>query len=128
MIALLDTSTPLCRLSLIKGERRYDTEWEAGRQLADGLLGFLQAEVAKQGVQLADLSGMVIFKGPGSFTGLRIGITVANTLAYAEGLPIVGESGEDWQRQGLLRLGQGEDDRIVLPEYGGEANITAPRK
>lgn len=128
MILLFDTSTPTCKLTLVEGDWRYDTEWEANRQMANGLLGFLQSEVHAQGKKLADLEGIVIYKGPGSFTGLRIGITVANTLAYAESFPIVGETGDDWQQKGLARLAAGDNDTIVLPEYGGEANITAPRK
>ena len=128
MILLLDTSTPVCKVSLVEGAWRYDTSWEANRNLANGLLGFLQTEVEAQGKRLQELSGLVVFKGPGSFTGLRIGITVANTLAYADGFSIVGETGDDWQEKGISRLLSGENDEIVLPEYGGEANITTPRK
>lgn len=128
MILLLDTSTPTCRLSLVDGEWRFDTEWEAGRQLAKGLLGFLQTNLEAQGKSWEAISGIVVFQGPGSFTGLRIGITVLNSLAYAQSLPIVGATGDAWQTDGIDRLGHGENDRIVLPQYGGEANITTPRK
>lgn len=128
MILLLDTSTPVCKLSLVEGDWRYDTSWESGRGLADGLLAFLQTELEGQGKTWQDVSGLVVFKGPGSFTGLRIGITVTNTLAYANNWPIVGAMGEGWQGEGLSRLTAGENDSVVLPEYGGEANITQPRK
>lgn len=128
MILLLDTSTPTCRVSLVEGEWRHDASWEAHRNLATGLLEYLMSEVEAHGKKLNELAGIVVFKGPGSFTGLRIGITVANTLAYADSLPIVGEQGDDWQEKGIARLAAGENDEIVLPEYGGEANITAPRK
>ncbi len=128
MILYLDTSTPTCRLTFTDGDWRYETAWESGRELAKGLLQYLQDELETQGKHWEDLAGLVVFKGPGSFTGLRIGITVLNTLAYARQLPIVGEMGEDWQNRGLERLNRGENDKIVLPEYGGEANITTPRK
>jgi tRNA A37 threonylcarbamoyladenosine modification protein TsaB len=88
----------------------------------------VEQELEKQDLTWKDLSGLVVFKGPGSFTGLRIGITVMNSLAYANGLPIVGITGERWQQEGLQRLAAGENDTIVMPEYGGEANITKPRK
>lgn len=113
---------------MVDAEWRYDTTWEAGRGLAKGLLGFLEAQLATQQKTWADVTGLVVFKGPGSFTGLRIGITVFNTLAYANQLPLVGAMGDAWQTEGLVRLASGEDDGIVLPEYGGEANITQPRK
>jgi len=128
MILLLDTSTPICKLSFVEGDWKYDTEWEANRDLAKGLLGYLQSQLEGQGKTWKDLTGLAAFKGPGSFTGLRIGITVLNTVSYSENIPIVGEMGDDWQQKAVRRLLSGESDAIVLPEYGGEANITQPRK
>lgn len=128
MIVCLNTSTPTCHLSLIEGQWRYDTNWEAGRGLAKGLLTFLEKELEFQEKTWNDVTGLVVYQGPGSFTGLRIGITVANSLAYANAWPIVGVTGDDWRQAGVARLEAGENDEIVLPEYGAEANITKPRK
>ncbi len=128
MILLLDTSMPVCKLTFIEGDWRYDTSWESGRGLAKGLLSFLEEQLQSQGKTWGDVTGLVIFKGPGSFTGLRIGITVWNSLAYARNLPIVGAMGDTWQEDGVKALENGVNDEIVLPEYGGEANITKPRK
>jgi len=128
MILFLDTSTYTCKLSLTDGDWRYDDEWEANRELAKDLLGYLQAQLEKNGKTWKDISGIVTYKGPGSFTGLRIGLTVLNTFAESEGTPIVGTTGDEWQKQGQVRLAAGENDKIVLPEYGGEAHITQPRK
>jgi tRNA threonylcarbamoyladenosine biosynthesis protein TsaB len=128
MILLIDTSTPMTHLSMIEGDWRYDTNWEAGRGLAKGLLGFLEKELEFQEKAWQDVTALVIYKGPGSFTGLRIGITVFNTLAYANNWPIVGVTGDGWRQAGVKRIESGENDEIVLPEYGGEANITKPRK
>lgn len=128
MIVLLDTSTPVCQLSFVDGGWKYETSWESGRGLAKGLLEFIEKELAGQEKQWSDVTGLVVYKGPGSFTGLRIGITVFNTLAYANNWPIVGMTGEEWRESGVVRIIEGENDEIVLPEYGGEANITQPRK
>ena len=128
MIVLIDTSTPVCKLRLAEGEWSYSSEWESGHTLAKGLLGHLDTTLDSQGKQWQDVTGLVVFKGPGSFTGLRISATVFNTLAYANNLPIVGTTGDDWQAKGIERLLASENDEIVLPEYGGEANITQPRK
>jgi hypothetical protein len=43
-------------------------------------------------------------------------------------IPIIGVDGEDWLQSGIDRLGKNENDQIVLPEYGGEANITKQKK
>jgi len=53
---------------------------------------------------------------------------VANTLADGLQVPIVGATGENWQEQALEKLRSGEDEKIVMPEYGAAAHITAPRK
>ena len=127
MILLLDTSTPTCRLTLVSDvETAY--EWEAGRGLAKDLLGFFEESLAKSGATFQDITGLGVFRGPGSFTGLRIGITVMNTLAQSLLIPIVGELEEDWKTKALNRLKSQQNDQIVLPEYGGEAHITTPRK
>ena len=127
MIVCLDTSTPTCRLTLLD-ENTYVYEWEASRELAKSLLGFLDEKLAEHRAAWQNITGLAIFRGPGSFTGLRIGITVMNTLADGLGIPIVGTIGDDWQAEALSRLQAGENDQLVLPEYGGEAHITTPKK
>lgn len=128
MILLLDTSTPVCKLSFVDGDWHYDDEWEANRELAKGLLGYLDEQLKSNDKTWSDISGIVAFKGPGSFTGLRIGLTVLNTFADSEKVPIVGTTGDEWQNEGLGRLNAGENDHMVMPEYGSEAHITKPRK
>lgn len=128
MILLLDTSTPICKLTLIDGDWRYDDQWQADRTLAKNLLRYLQEQLAKHGKTFADVTAIGAFKGPGSFTGLRIGLTVLNTVADAQNIPIVGASGDDWQTAALQKLQTGDNDKIVLPLYGGDAHITKPRK
>jgi tRNA threonylcarbamoyladenosine biosynthesis protein TsaB len=128
MILLLDTSTPVARLTLADGDNRIEHEWQADRQLAKGLLGWLQDRLQEQGKTWQDVTGIGAYSGPGSFTGLRIGLTVLNTLADSLQIPIVGTTGDDWQTTATERLAAGENDRIALPYYGSDANITIPRK
>jgi tRNA threonylcarbamoyladenosine biosynthesis protein TsaB len=128
MILLLDTSTPVCRLVLVDADDRHEAEWEAGRGLAKGLLGYLEAELAGYSKTFSDITGIGVFRGPGSFTGLRIGAAVLNTVADALNIPIVGASEDDWQTVAIARLRNGESDQVVLPFYGSDANITPPRK
>ena len=124
MIILLDTSTATCRLTTVDGEISNNFDWEAGRTLARGLLAFIQEKVG----DVKNISGIGIMRGPGSFTGLRIGMAVANTLADGLGIPIVGETGDSWRETALGRLSSGEDDQVILPFYGGDAHITKPKK
>lgn len=128
MILLLDTSTGLCRLTFVNGGTSHDYEWQADRELARGLLAFIRDKLVLHDKTFDDISGIGVYQGPGSFTGLRIGLAVCNTIADANSTPIVGETGSDWQARARQRLSSGENDRIILPLYGSEARITQPRK
>lgn len=128
MIILLDTSTPEARLTLIDGEQIHHVVWQADRQLAHGLLAWIRDSLAEQNKAWKDLRGIAVYQGPGSFTGLRIGVAVCNTLADSLGISIVGATGDVWQQVATDRLRAGENDRVVLPEYGRDARITTQRK
>lgn len=128
MILLLDTSTPECHLTLVEGDTSTTATWMAERELAHGLLRFLVEQLAACNSSLHALEGIGVFRGPGSFTGLRIGIATLNTIADSEQIPIVAVMGEDWQAEAVRRLRAGENAGIALPEYGRDARITKPRK
>lgn len=74
------------------------------------------------------LDGIAIYKGPGSFTGLRVSMSVANALAYAQAIPIVAKSGENWLMESVDGLMAGQNDRTALPEYGAPVHTTPPRR
>lgn len=128
MIILLDTSTPICKLTLVDDDKRYEHEWQADRGLAKGLLKYVNKQLEAHGKSWPDIKAIGVLMGPGSFTGLRIGLTVMNTIADAQGIPVVGGQGDSWQKDVLDRIKSGEDDQIVLPRYGSEAHITRSRK
>lgn len=128
MIILLDTSTFECRLTIVLDSHYIERQWQAERNLAKDLLKWLENQLEAEGKTFSDIEGIGAFLGPGSFTGLRIGLTVVNTLADGLKVPIVGTRGDDWKRQAVERLKNGENDKIALPYYGSDANITTPRK
>ena len=129
MIFLLDTSTPVCRVPFVDGDQRFEYEWQADRELARRLHAYMRNCLAEHSWTFEDITGIGVMKGPGSFTGLRIGLTILNTLADTLAIPIVGvEMSDTWRDQALSRLEAGDNDRLVLPMYGAEAHITKPRK
>lgn len=130
MLLGIRTDGPLVQLVLcdFDGGIIERVDWQADRALARYLLKRLAELLERHGTSFANLEGLVVFKGPGSFTGLRIGLSVMNTLAYSQKIAIVGTSGDGWLADGLKRLRLGENDQVVLPDYGAEARITLPRK
>jgi tRNA threonylcarbamoyladenosine biosynthesis protein TsaB len=131
MILTIRTDSPVTELAIYSpdgGSLLASETWESGRELARSLLAHVGALCVTSGGSIQKLTGIVCFLGPGSFTGLRIGATTVNALAYGLSVPVVGTSGDDWAKEGCQRLPANENDKVILPEYGAEANITAPRK
>lgn len=79
-------------------------------------------------ISLNDVGGIVAFRGPGSFTGLRIGLSVANALAYSLRVPIVTAAGKKWVLEGTEKLVKGRNERVAIPEYGALPRVTTPKK
>lgn len=107
-------------------QRAYES-WQAHRKLAETINTKI-IDVLQQGdTRLHQLGGVVAFKGPGSFTGLRIGMSVANALAYSLGIPVVSTMDESWIDDGIARLLKRENEKVAMPEYGALPNITKPK-
>jgi len=130
MILALRTDSMTAFLGLLSptGEMIKSNEWEAGRQLSVQLPSAIDDILTAADAEYQHLTGLVVYEGPGSFTGLRIGITIANTIAHELHIPIVGSTGEDWIASGIFKLKNSKAGSIVMPVYGGEANITKPKK
>jgi len=129
IILTIRTEKPDSEIGLYDGQTQlaYET-WPAHRQLAETIHRKIEALLAGHQKGWQDVQGIVCFQGPGSFTGLRIGLTVANALSYSYQLPIVATQNPEWLEMGIRRLEAGEDDSLALPFYGADAHITLPKK
>ena len=123
------TDKPEAEIGLYEDDTQlaYET-WPAHRILAETIHDKLKSLLASQSKALHDVVGIVVFKGPGSFTGLRIGVTVANALAYSLDAKIIASEDPNWLENGLRRLLAGESDSVALPEYGAVPHITQQKK
>jgi tRNA threonylcarbamoyladenosine biosynthesis protein TsaB len=88
-ILAIDTSAALCSVALSNGAQQFFTTSVSSRRHADELLGMIQSMLAESGQQLSDLDAIAVVSGPGSFTGLRIGLAVAQGLAFGSDKDIV---------------------------------------
>lgn len=129
LILTVRTDKPEAELGLFKdGNKLAYSTWYAHRQLAETIHLKIKELLESQNRGLNDVQAIAVFKGPGSFTGLRIGLSVANTLADSLSLPIISETGRSWIDTACARLEKGENETIALPEYGAEPHITKPKK
>lgn len=129
LILTIKTDNPNAEISLWQNNVQIKSyQWQAHKILADTIHIKIKGLLDKNSYSWHDIKGLVVYKGPGSFTGLRIGATVANTLAYSLDIPIIGSSGDNWEQKGIKSLLEDKDDKIVIPEYGATANITLPKK
>lgn len=90
-VLAIETSSPTASLALLEGDevRAWRCNTEAHTH-AERLLGLLDEGLESAGWQRADLQKICVGVGPGSFTGLRVGIALAQGLALGLGLPLVG--------------------------------------
>lgn len=129
IILAIRTDKPEAELYLLDDEETLQkTSWQAHRQLAETIHGRIAKLLNKSSISIEELDGIVCYKGPGSFTGLRIGLSVANTMSYSAGIPVVAADGKNWIEDGVKRLQNNENDSIALPKYGAPASTTSPKK
>lgn len=129
IILTLRTDKPEAEIGLYDGQTKIAYEvWEAHRKLAETVHQKIETLLKEAAKTWQDVNGIVGFQGPGSFTGLRIGLSVENAVGYSLQIPVVATQGEDWIKDGIERLMAGDHDEVALPFYGRDANITTPRK
>lgn len=129
MILAIRTDQPEAEVGLYdqNGQLQH-IKWQAHRELAETIHQKIEELFSAQKCGWPDISGVVVYQGPGSFTGLRIGISVANAVVYSLGLPVVGSSGETWLADGQKKLAHASTYHPVMPEYGSPPHITQPKK
>ena len=129
IILTIRTDSPEAEIGLFDGSNKlaYKT-WQAHRQLAETIHEQIKHLLSDQKLDWQNIRAIVCYKGPGSFTGLRIGLSVGNALAYGLNVPIVGTMDEDWIETGQALIGSDKDEKIIIPEYGAPVNITKPKK
>jgi tRNA threonylcarbamoyladenosine biosynthesis protein TsaB len=89
-LLLIETSHRRGWVALAQGERVLGVrELEESRRHARDLVPFAKELLDAQGWKARDLEGVVVDRGPGSYTGLRVGIMSAKTLAYAVQCPLI---------------------------------------
>lgn len=87
----IETATKNCSVSIAKnGETIVCKEIaEEGYSHAEKLHVFIEEAIAEAGISVQDLSAIAVSQGPGSYTGLRIGVSAAKGLCFALNIPLI---------------------------------------
>jgi tRNA threonylcarbamoyladenosine biosynthesis protein TsaB len=91
ILLAIDTAAPRLQLALVRADGSVETlveEMEQGH--AERILPAIGELLARNGIAYGDLQRIAVTTGPGSFTGLRIGLSAARGLALALGIPVLG--------------------------------------
>lgn len=90
LILSIETGTDVCSVALANdGELMALRESDEGRDHAKKVALFVDELLRETGVQPADLDAIAVGKGPGSYTGLRIGVSFAKGMCYALNIPLI---------------------------------------
>lgn len=135
MLLALDTATQLISIALYDGfnllaEQTWHTSFNHSTQLAPTLHSLLD----RAGVTTSDLKAMAVCIGPGSYSGLRVGVSLAKGMAAVKNLPLVGISALDilasaqpHYSDGLIVILQAGRERIIVGRYQWRKGHWTPR-
>jgi len=129
MILTIRTDNPETEIGLFINEKKIDyLKWRSDRELSNQLHCKIAEMLESQKSGWHDITGIIFFEGPGSFTGLRIGASLVNSLASELDIPVVQSSGKEWIEIGVEKISKGTLTRAIVPNYGRPPRITKPTK
>ena len=114
----LDTCTENCSAALLIDNKLFAVSEITQRGHSERILGMLDQLFKQAGCQISDIEALVFGRGPGSFTGVRVGVAVAQGIAFAQDLPVVPVSTlaaiaqAAWQQHGVTRISVAIDARM----------------
>ncbi|MCW8327539.1 tRNA (adenosine(37)-N6)-threonylcarbamoyltransferase complex dimerization subunit type 1 TsaB [Photobacterium sp. SDRW27] len=119
-ILAVDTATENCSVALIVGDDVISRCEYAPREHTTKILPMVDTVLAEGGLKLNQLDALAFGRGPGSFTGVRIGIGIAQGLAFGADLPMLGISTLAAMAQGTYRVHQSEQVLTAIDARMGE--------
>jgi tRNA threonylcarbamoyladenosine biosynthesis protein TsaB len=134
MLLAIDTSTHAISLALYNGNQLVaETTWAAHNRHSVLLVPQIEALLGLAQCQPTNLRALAVAQGPGSFSGLRVGISTAKGMAMALGLPLLAlptlhitAAGQPPDARPLLAVAQAGRGRVCVAEYHWQANTWQP--
>lgn len=130
-ILAIDTATEACSVALLDNGTTHAHFELCPREHTQRILPMVRDMLNQAGVSLSDIDALAFGRGPGSFTGVRIGIGIAQGLAFGASLPMIGVSTlatmaeGAWRKTGATRVLAAIDARmgeVYWAEYQRDEN------
>ncbi len=116
LILLLETATSSCSVALSENGKIIAVKEANERNIhASHITLFIEELMANNGKKYSDLKAIAVSKGPGSYTGLRIGVSTAKGLCYALDIPLLGIDTLEAMVSGLLSKNDIQDSALLIP-------------
>lgn len=119
----IDTATEACSVALQMEQQLLTLDEVCPQQHSKRVLPMVQQVLAQAGISLSQLDGIAFGRGPGSFTGVRIGVGVVQGLAFGADLPVYGVSTLQAMAQAAKRLHQATHVVSAIDARMGEVYI-----
>ena len=133
LLLAIDTSASLVSVALLMGKRNVRfREQEMERGQGEALIPMIQELFESAHLEIKDLTGVAVAVGPGSFTGVRIGIATARAIAMALNIPVYGVTNFEAYSYSLLKpvtvvLDSKRDDYFIQKFDGNGVAVGAPK-
>lgn len=116
LILLIETATSTCSVALSENGNIIAVKEVNERNIHASHITLFIGEVMQQaGKKYPDLDAVAISKGPGSYTGLRIGVSTAKGLCYALDIPLIGVDTVEAMASGMLQQQEIPDNGLLVP-------------
>jgi len=130
MILFIDTSKPETKIALYKKSLLLAQKtWLSAKNQSEELLFEIDKLLKQNRVKKSDLKKILVVNGPGSYTGLRVGLSTANMLAYSLQIEIIGID-LDLKANKLTKIleaNEGVFQKPIMPIYRYQPKITKPK-
>ncbi|WP_075185576.1 tRNA (adenosine(37)-N6)-threonylcarbamoyltransferase complex dimerization subunit type 1 TsaB [Teredinibacter haidensis] len=114
-ILALDASTEVCSVAVNNGEQVISRYCDTPKSHSKELLPLIDEVLREAGIALNNLDAIAVARGPGSFTGIRIGLGIVQGLSYGANLPIVGVNTLEVMVQGYRDQSRDDGSAIYVP-------------
>ena len=117
MILCIETATSICSVALCNDDTILSfRETSVGFSHAEKLTVFISEVLNEASIKLNNLDAVAVSSGPGSYTGLRIGVSVAKGLCFAADIPLIGISTLEAMTVGALtHINPTKEDSLFCP-------------